>query len=205
MKFEEIESVWALQQPAKIGATELSALRRALRSQLNRRKRLLILAGCSMVFTLLFMQVLFFLNLRAMRVEEQWISFGRLMLHQTLSLVILLELVRIFLRHRRLARSRAESVQDVVSLSLAGVEAEMADYRLGRWVTLVLVAQSLASAYLNQPVTRVGWDAFALRAGLIVAVYGLIGLQVWRHYRRKLQPERERLKATLEQMRNSER
>ena len=200
MKFEEIESVWALQQPPKTDTTDLPALRRALRSQLNRRKRMLIFGGASLILTLFIMQALFFINLRVMQVEDQWLSFARLMLHQTLNLIIVLELVRIFLRHRRLARGRAESVREVVSLSLAGVEAEMTDYRLGRWVTLVLMAQSILSAYLNQPVTRVGWDAFGVRVGLIVAVYGLISLLVWRHYRGKLQPERDRLRITLEQL-----
>lgn len=200
MKFEEIESVWALQQPAKTETIDLSALRRALRSQLNRRKRMLLLAAGSLVFTLVAMQVLFFLNLRVMRVEDQWLSFARLMVHQVLNLVIVLELVRIYLRHRRLARGRAESVRDVVNLSLAGVEAEMADFRLGCWVTLVLMAQSILSAFLN-PTHGAGiGDGFGVRAALIVAVYGLISLLVWRHYRRKLQPERERLKATLKQL-----
>jgi len=202
MTFDEIESTWALQHRAQAGAADLPALRRALKSQLNRRRRLLVLGACSLVFSLLAMQVLFFLNLRVTRVEDQWLSFARLMLHQGLNLVIVLELVRIYLRHRRLARGRAESVRDVVSLSLAGVEAEMSDYRLGRWVTLVLVAHSLLSVYLNQPVAQVGWDAFGLRAGLIIAVYALIGLLVWRQYRRKLRPERDRLKATLEQLEN---
>jgi hypothetical protein len=200
MKFEELESVWALQQPAKTSPIDVPALRHALISQLNHRKRMLVFGGTSLVLTLLIMQVLFFLNLRVTRVEDQWLSFTRLMLHQTLNLAIVLELVRIFLRHRKLARGRAESVREVVSLSLAGVEAEMADYRLGRWVTLVLMAQSFVSAYLNQPATRVGWDAFGVRAGLIVAVYGLIGLLAWRQYRGKFQPDRDRLRATLEQL-----
>ena len=41
---------------------------------------------------------------------------------------------------------------------------------------------------------------FGVRVGLIVAVYGLIGLLVWRQYCRKLRPERERLQVTLEQL-----
>ena len=200
MKFEEIESVWALQQPAKTDPTDLPALRRALKSQLNHRRRSLVFAGCCMVFTLVAMQALFFFNLRSNRFEDQWLFFARLMLHQGFNLGVLVELVRIFLRHRKLARGRAESVREVVSLSLAGVEAEMADYRLGRWITLGWVALSLLSAYLNQPVTRVGWDAFGVRAGMIVAVYGLLGLLFWRQYRRKLEPEHDRLKATLEQL-----
>lgn len=203
MTFEEIESAWALQRPPQPGSLDLSALKRALRSQLKRRQRLLILGGASLIFTLVFMQVLFFLNLRAIRVEEQWLSFARLMLHQALNLVIVLEVVRIFLRHRRLARGRANTVLDVVQLSLAGVEAEMADYRLGWWVAVVLAAHSTLSAYLNHPVGGEGWDAFGVRAGLIVAVYGLIGVMAWRQYRRKLLPERDRLHAILDQLAGS--
>lgn len=200
MTFDEIESAWALQQPSKAGAVDLPALRRALKSQLNRRRRLLVFGACSLGFTLIVMQVLFFLNLRVTRVEDQWLALARLMLHQGLNLVIVLEIVRIYLRHRRLVRGRAESVREIVSLSLAGVEAEMSDYRLGRWVALILAAHSVLSAYLNQPVAEVGWHAFAVRAGLIIAVYGLIGLLVWRQYRRKLLPEQDRLRTTLEQL-----
>ena len=83
MKFEEIESAWALQQPAKTDLTDLPALRRALKSQLNRRKRMLILGASSLVLSLGLMQALFFINLRVMLVGDQWLSFARLMVHQT--------------------------------------------------------------------------------------------------------------------------
>jgi len=200
MTFEEIESAWALQQPAKTTAVDLTALKSALKSQLGRRQRLLVLGGASLVFTLIAMQVLFFVNLRVTRVEDQWLAFARLMLHQGLNLVIVLEVVRIFLRHRRLARGRAHSVREVVSLSLASIEGEIADFRVGRWVTLVLAAHAFLSAYLNQQGAQSGWEAFGVRAALIIAVYGLIGLLVWRQYRRKILPERDRLKAVLEQL-----
>ena len=203
MQFEEIESVWALQQPVKTSPDDLPALRRALMAKLNLRKRLLILAGAGTIVGLVIIQVLFYLNLRVMRVEDQWLSFSRLVLNQTVNLLIVLELARIFLRHRQLARGRAESVRDVVSLALASVEAEMADYRLGWWGTVVLMAQSVLSVYLNRAVPQFRWEAFGVRAGLIVAVYGLIGLLVWRHYRRKLEPERERLKVTLSQLKDA--
>ena len=55
MTFDEIESAWALQQPSKAGAVDLPALRRALKSQLNRRRRLLVVGACSLGFSLIVM------------------------------------------------------------------------------------------------------------------------------------------------------
>lgn len=204
MKFEEIESTWALQQPATPAAVDLAALQGSLRSQLGRRQRLLVIAGVGAGFGLVAMQVLFFLNLRALPIETAWVALGRLLLHQGISLVIVIELARVWLRHRRLAQGRAASVREVVSLSLAGVEGEMADYRLGRWMLFVLAAHSLLSVCLNRPLYGEGWSGFAIRAGLVLAVYGLIGFLGWRHYRRILAPERTRLKETLSQLDQAE-
>lgn len=204
MKFEDIESTWGLQQPAKPGAINVEVLRRALGRQLGRRRRMLVTAGIAAVIGLVVMQLLFFVNLRAAQAETSWVAFGRLMLHQGISLVFVFEIVRVYLRHRRLAQGRAASVRDVVRLSLAGVEGEMTDYRLGRWMLLVLAAHSFLSIWLNRPHYGEGLDGFGVRVGIIVAVYGLIGLLCWRHYRRVLQPRHDELKATVQQLDNTE-
>jgi hypothetical protein len=111
---------------------------------------------------------------------------------------------RVYLRHRRLAQGRAGSVREVVNLSLAGVEGEMTDYRMGRWVLLVMAAHSFFTIYLNQPHYGEGMDGFGVRVGIIVTVYGLIGLLCWRHYRRVLQPRHDELKATVQQLDDTE-
>lgn len=200
MKFEDIESTWGLQQPAKTDPINIEVLRRSLGRQLARRKRVLVLIGIGAVIGLIAMQALFFINLRAVQAETTWVGFGRLMLHQVISLAFVFELARVYLRHRRLAQGRAGSVREVVSLSLAGVEGEMTDYRMGRWVLLVLAAHSFFTIYLNQPHYGEGLDGFGIRVGIIVAVYGLIGLLCWRHYRRVLQPRHDELKATVQQL-----
>lgn len=200
MKFEDIESTWGLQQPATPAPADMNALQRSLRTQLGRRRRLLVTAGISAVVGLVVMQVLFFVNLRAAQAETTWVAFGRLMLHQGISLIFLFEIVRVYLRHRRLANGRAASVREVVSLSLAGVEGEMTDYRMGRWMLLVLAAHSFLSIYLNQPLYGQGLDGFGIRVGIIVVVYGLIGLLCWRHYRRVLQARHDELKARLAEL-----
>lgn len=200
MKFEDIESTWGLQQPAKPGAINVEVLRRALGRQLGRRRRVLVLMGIGAVIGLLAMQALFFANLRVMRVEDHWVAFGRLMLHQVISLGFVVELVRVFIRHRRLARGRAGSVREVVSLSLTGVEGEMTDYRMGRWILLVMMGHSLFTVFLGQSVSGVGLDSLAMKVGLIIAVYGLIGLLCWRHYRRVLRPRHDELKARLAEL-----
>jgi hypothetical protein len=200
MKFEDIESTWGLQQPAKTDPINIEVLRRSLGRQLARRKRVLVLIGIGAVIGLIAMQALFFINLRAAQAETTWVAFGRLMLHQVISLALVFELARVYLRHRRLAQGRAGSVREVVSLSLAGVEGEMTDYRMGRWVLLVMAAHSFFTIYLNQPHYGEGLDGFGVRVGIIVAVYGLIGLLCWRHYRRVLQPRHDELKATVQQL-----
>lgn len=200
MKFEDIESTWALQQPVTPAPVDLSALQRSLRSQLGRRRRMLVTAGIGAVIGLVVMQLLFFVNLRAAQAETTWVAFGRLVLHQGISLVFLFEIVRVYLRHRRLANGRAGSVREVVSLSLAGVEGEMTDYRMGRWMMLVLTVHALFSAYLNQPLYGTGLDGFGIRVGIILVVFGLIGLLCWWHYRRVLQPRHDELKATVQQL-----
>ena len=200
MKFEDIESTWGLQQPATPAPVDMNALQRSLRSQLGRRRRMLVTAGIGAVIGLAVMQLLFFVNLRAAQAETTWVAFGRLMLHQGISLVFLFEIVRVYLRHRRLANGRAGSVREVVSLALAGVEGEMTDYRMGRWMLLVLAAHSFLSIWLNQPHYGQGLDGFGVRVGIIVAVYGLIGFLCWRHYRRVLQPRHDELKARLAEL-----
>lgn len=203
MKFEDIESTWGLQQPATPAPVDMQALQRALRAQLGRRRRMLALAGIGAVIGLVVMQLLFFVNLRAAQTETTWVAFGRLMLHQLISLAFVFELVRVYLRHRRLAQGRAGSVREVVSLSLAGVEGEMADYRMGRWVLLVMMGHSFFTIWLNQPLYGTGLDGFGVRAAIIVAVHGLIGLLCWRHYRRVLQPRHDDLKARLAELRET--
>jgi hypothetical protein len=204
MKFEDIETTWGLQQPAKPDPINVEVLRRSLGRQLGRRKRVLVLIGIGAVIGLVAVQALFFINLRAAQTETTWVAFGRLMLHQLISLAFVFELVRVYLRHRRLAQGRAGSVREVVGLSLAGVEGEMADYRMGRWMLLVMMGHSFFTIWLNQPLYGTGLDGFGVRVGIIVAVYGLIGLLCWRHYRRVLQPRHDELKATVQQLDEAE-
>jgi hypothetical protein len=203
MKFEDIESTWGLQQPAQTHPVDVEVLRHALGRQLGRRKRVLVLIGIGAVIGLIAMQALFFINLRAAQAETTWAAFGRLMLHQLISLAFVFELVRVYLRHRRLAQGRAGSVREVVSLSLAGVEGEMTDYRMGRWVLLVMMGHSFFTIWLNQPLYGTGLDGFGMRVTIIVAVHGLIGLLCWRHYRRVLQPRHDDLKARLAELRET--
>lgn len=200
MKFGDIESTWGLQQPAKTNPINIEVLRRSLGRQLGRRKRVLVLIGIGAVIGLIAMQALFFINLRAAQAETTWVAFGRLMLHQVISLAFVFELVRVWLRHRRLAQGRAGSVREVVSLSLAGVEGEMTDYRMGRWMLLVMMGHSLFTVFLGKNAGGVGLDSLGMKVGLILTVYGLIGLLCWRHYRRVLQPRHDELKATVQQL-----
>ena len=198
MTFSDLESTWA-QQPAA-PAVDLDALKRALKTQLGRRRRILVYVGVTAVIGLVAMQAIFLAGIRAPHPESPWVSFGRLMLHQVLSLALLFEVVRAWFRHRRLAGNRAASVREVVRLSLAGVEGEMMDYRIGQWIVPVLGAHGVLSIYLNKLAFHFGWAGFGGRLLILFALYGLIGFLGWRHYHRVLTPRREELKETLRQL-----
>lgn len=200
MKFEDIESTWGLQQPAGPASADLNALRKQLTAKLGQRRRLLVIGIVACVIGLVAMQAVFIANLYAVRQSPPWTFAVHLLLNQGLNFALLFELVRTIRRHRRLAGGRADSIRAVLELSLRNVADQIWEYRFGRWIIPALMGSALLSAYLNNPVSRVGWDAFAWRAASIVAVFGLIALLAWRHYRYRLQPEQDRLKATLAEL-----
>jgi hypothetical protein len=200
MKFEDIESTWALQQPATPTPADLEALRGRLVTKLRQRRRLLAFGIATTVLGLLAMQAVFIANLTSVRGSPPWTFALHLLLNQGVNLAMLCELVRAFGRHRRLANGRAESVRAVLELSLRNVADQIWDFHFGRWVVAALVGTALFSAYLNQPVSRVGWAPFAGRAAAIVTVFSAIALMAWHHYRHRLQPERDHLQATLAEL-----
>lgn len=204
MKFEELENVWALQQPANTSPVELETLQRSLATRLGHHRRVLIASAAGTVVGLILMQVLFFANFSSLRAEDQWIFLARLLLHQGVNLTLLAGLIRLIVRRRRLARGRADSIRAVASLSVISVEEEMADYRALTWIVPVLTALALFSAYLGTPVSQAGGAPFALRAGLVFALIVPASLVLRRHYRRNLEPEHARLKHTLEQLDKTE-
>lgn len=197
MKIEDLESAWAA-QPAP--AVDVEKLRRSLKTEISRRKRLLVYVGISAFIGLVAMQAIFVAGMRAPHTESAWVAAGRLMLHQTLSLALLFEVVRAYLRHRRLASGRAASVREVTNLSLVAVESEIMDYRIGKWVIVVMGLQSLLSVYLNKLSLHFTWTDFGGRVLIIFALFGMIALLGWRHYRRVLVPRRQELKERLRQL-----
>jgi hypothetical protein len=198
MNLQEIESTWAA-QPAP-ASVDLDALRRRLTARLAQRRRVLVLGIVASVIGLLAMQAVSIANLHALRQSPPWTFALHLMMNQGVNLALLFELIRAFQRHRRLAGARADSTRAVLELSRRNVADQIWDFRFGRWIIPALAGTALLSAYLNNPVTHVGWGPFAGRAGFIVALFGLIATGAWHHYRRVLVPRRDELEKTLREM-----
>jgi hypothetical protein len=199
MNLDEMESTWAA-QPAPRPPGDLDALRGRLTATLAQRRRLLVLGMISSVIGLLAMQAISIANLYALRQSPPWTFALHLLMSQGVNLALLLELVRAFMRHRRLEHARANSVRAVLELSLRNLADQIWDFRFARWIIPALAGTALLSAYLNNPVTRVGWEPFAGRATVIAVLFGLIAAAAWRHYRRVLVPRRDELQEALRQM-----
>lgn len=197
MNFEELESTWSLQQPAPPQNTAL--LKRAVQQQLTRRRRVLGFTALGTATGLLILPVLFYLNLHRAPFVDPAVSLLRLLLNLGAGTIVLAYLLRQLGRQRALERSSGESVRAMLTLAVAGLEAEMADYRRARWIGPLVAISALFSALLNQPVSHVGWAPFALRAALILALVIPVALIMWRHYRRHLSSKHVRLQATLRQ------
>jgi hypothetical protein len=200
MKFEDYESAWALQQPAAPAPAELAALRGQLQARLGQRRRLLIIGIVTSAIGLFVMQAVTIANLYHLRGGSPWVFAAHAVANQGINLALMFELVRSLIRHRRLARSRAESVREILQLSLRNVAEQIWDVRFSRWVLPALAATALFSAYLNNPVALAGWKPFLQRTGFILLAFSLITRLVWYHYRQHLRPEHDRLQATLAEM-----
>ncbi|MBC7367905.1 MAG: hypothetical protein H7343_14020 [Undibacterium sp.] len=197
MNFEELESTWSLQQPAP--PQDAALLKLAMRQQLARRRRVLGLTALGTAAGLLLLPVLFYLNLHRAPVVDPAVSLLRLLLNLGAGTIVMTYLLRQLGRQRTIERSSGESVRAMLTLAVASVEAEMADYRRARWLGPLVVISALFSAFINQPVSHVDWSQFAVRAALILALVIPMALIMWRHYRRHLAGEHARLLTTLRQ------
>lgn len=200
MKFEELETVWALQPASVTAVADVTTLKRAVMPELKRRGRMLRYGVFMATFGLLILPTLAVANYRYARPANptwHWVDLAFWMAVNFTALVFLIREVR---RQRTLLRQSADTVRALTTLSLASREAEMADFRRGLWVVPALLAFHALSLYLKFPVTAHGWSPFALRAAATVGVTLLMCSVFWRHYQVNLKPDQARQKEILREL-----
>jgi hypothetical protein len=116
------------------------------------------------------------------------------------NLTLLVFMLRELRRQRTLLQQSADTVRALTTLSLASVEAEMADFRRGLWIVLGLGGFQVLSLYLKFPVTVHGWSPFSLRAGAVLGFCLLLSSVFWRHYGVNLKRNRARQQEILREL-----
>lgn len=200
MSFEELESLWGAQQPAATRPADLAALKRRLAPELRRRSRFLgyeiFCLGLGLVVTPP-LAVVNYLHAPPALPVLYWF---RVALFVAVALAFLLLALRRLRRHRTLVAAGAETLATFAAQSLAAVEGEMHDYRLGLRALPVALGLTLLSIYVNQPPAVVGWTPLLLRAAAVLAFVLVAGAVCWRHYRTNLAPEHARRKQVLAEL-----
>jgi len=192
MKLTELETLWQQQPAAPTGD-----LTREIPRRLDRRslylKLMLFSTGVGLLRELEPLS-----RLLSSRPSDGF-RFGaelvKFCCHQALYGALFVFLFRRLRQHGQQVRASAESVGAGLAMSLKVVEGEMGDYRLAAWFALPGTALMLWSAWLNQAVARAGVVAFWPRAAFVLAFVAVVAVVARWHYRARLVPERDRLRA----------
>lgn len=200
MNFEALESLWGTQQPAVARPADLAALKQRLAPELRRRSRFLGYELFCLVFGLVATPLLAVVNYLHAPPAYPTIYWLRLALFVTAVLAYLVVAVRRLRRHRALVAAGTETLASFAAQSLAAIESEMRDYRLGLRGLPLWVALLLLSIFVNQPPAVVGWTPLLLRAGFALAFLAAVGAVCWRHYYKELLPEHARRKQVLAEL-----
>jgi len=200
MNFEELEKLWGNQQAPDPCHRNLAELKQRLRPELRRRSRFFAYEIFCLGFGLVVTPLLAIVNFRHTPPDNVAVYWLHVVLVVTVLLGFLAAAIRRLQRHRALAQADTDTLAAFATQSLANVEAEMKDYRAGRWALALWTGLALLSAWLNQPIAKVGWGPFAGRAGPVLLFGLLLSWLFTRHYRTNLAPERARRKKVHEQL-----
>jgi hypothetical protein len=200
MNFNEIETLWDTQQPAAPRPTDLAALKQRLAPELRRRSRLFGYELFCLSLGLVLTPLLAFVNYLHAAPHVPVLYWLRVALFVTVMLAWLVLAVRRLRRHRALAAAGADTLATFAAQSLAAVESEMHDFRLGLRMLPIALGLTLLSIFVNQPPAVVGWTPLLLRAASVLGLLLITGAVLWRHYRKNLVPEQARRKQMLEQL-----
>jgi hypothetical protein len=200
MKFEDLENLWNEQQPPAFATTAAMDMPRSLGRELARRGRMFGYSYFFLALGLTVTPLLAIVNFNYARPHNVFLFLLNVLLVVTLSMIVLIGTIRKHRRHRTLARAKADSLCSFLTASVANLESELQDFRVSRWCLTIGMGVSLLAIYVNQPITKVGLQPFAIRA---LAVFGATILFVWvvnRHCRKNLKPELIRRRNMLDQM-----
>ncbi|MFT3867679.1 MAG: hypothetical protein QM715_04175 [Nibricoccus sp.] len=200
MNFDEIQSLWAGQEPADARTRALAENQRPLVNAFKRRQRFLAYEAFGLVFGLIFTPLLSVVNFLYRPSAGTPLYWTNAVLHLMFLVVCAVLAYRRVKRQRGLARAVISSLRQQAEISLASLEEEKRDYR---WVPLVLglgVGLALLSVAANTPFHGGSFSAVSLRVGMIVGFFGIVGAVLKRHYHVNVLPDYARQQEILRQL-----
>jgi len=200
MKFEDLETLWIAQQPPAPASVEAIDLERGLARELGRRSRMFGYSYFFLALGLAVIPLLAIINFNYARPDNVILFVLNALLSVTVSMIVLVGTIRRHRRHRALARAKADSLAAFLAASVENLEAEIQDFRVSRWGMMICMGISLLAIYVNQPITKFGWQPFAFRAAMVLGAMLLLVSVVARHCQKNLKPELLRRKTLLEQL-----
>ena len=200
MNFDEIQSLWAAQQPANFCEPAVAKHQGALVRALKRRQRFLGYGVFISVAGLILTPLLSFANYMYAPEVGTPLYWTKV----TLSLLVLAAsavfVVRQIQRHRALSQVRSDTLRQQAEVSLASLDAELRDYRRLPWAFGLWISLAVLSIYVNAPFHGGGVAAVSLRIGIVVGFCAVAGAVFWRHYRENLRPAYLRQQEILRQL-----
>lgn len=199
--FDDIEKLWRQQNvTASADPRKARAAQALVERDANRYGRVLKWGIFVTVFGTLISKVLAIVNHLHGSRPLTWVGGVQHVVMLVFQIALLVVLVRRLRAHQKLLKASAASVRENAAVALAIVEGEMRSYRIDARIFLpffLLAAVPVVDSF------RMGYfDAMGL-AGRLLFILGLSAVFVivgMRHYRRVLQPQRERLTELLKDL-----
>jgi hypothetical protein len=200
MKVEDLERLWSEQQPVGPASVESIDLERGLARELRRRSRMFGYSYFFLALGLTVTPLLAIINFNYARPHNVFLFLLNVLLVVAVSMIVLIGTIRKHRRHRALARAKADSLSAFLAASVANLEAELQDFRVSGWCLTMGMGISLLAIYVNQPISKFGWQPFGIRAAMVLGAMLLLVSVVARHCQKNLKPELLRRKNMLEQL-----
>jgi len=200
MNFDEIQSLWAGQEPVDPRTRALAENQRPLVNAFKRRQRLLTYEAIALVFGLILTPLLSVVNFLYRPSAGTPLYWTNAVLHLVVLSVCTVLVFRRMQRQRTLARVRVENLRQQAELSLASLEAERRDYRWLPWALGLWAGLALLSVAANTPFHGGSFAAVSLRVGMIFGFFAMVGTVFRRHYRVNVLPSYARQQEILRQL-----
>lgn len=200
MNFDDLQSLWAGQEPVDSRIRALAENQRPLVNAFKRRQRFLAYGAFCIIFGLIFtplLSVVNFLYRPAVGTPLYWTSA---VLHLVFLVVCAVLAFRRMKRQSQLARVRISSLRQQAEVSLASLEEERRDYRWMPGVLGLAVALALLSVAVNAPFHGGSFSAVALRVCMIVGFFAMVWVVLRRHYHINVLPDYARQQEILRQL-----